>query len=283
MTASGREPGGEREPGRGREPEPERAPEPGPGPQRPDAEPEPEPAPSSEPHPAPWRRPAPAPLLTFAAVCAALFVAVALTVSLRHGAPLAPERAALHWSTAHHGEPQRSLARALTATGSGPVPYLLAVLAGLLAGRGAVGRLRAVICAVTVLAVGQAIRYGLMGLLARPRPSAEDWAAHASGYAFPSGHATTSALAAGILAWGIARRARPAVARTWCAVLALWAAGVGLTRVYLGVHWPGDVLAGWLLAATLLALALLLEPFARPAGPARPRSAKAPHSAHSHE
>ncbi|MDT0455508.1 phosphatase PAP2 family protein [Streptomyces sp. DSM 41527] len=279
MTASerepgrGKEPGRERGPGREREPEPERSPEPGPGPQRPDPGPAPEPAPSTDPHPdlhpTPWRPPAPAALLTFAAVCAALFVAVALTVSLRHGAPLAPERAALHWSTAHHGEPQRSLARALTATGSGPVPYLLAVLAGLLAGRGAMGRLRAVICAVAVLAVGQATRYGLMELLARPRPPAGGWAANASGYAFPSGHATTSALAAGILAWGIARRARPVVARTWCAVLALWAAGVGLTRVYLGVHWPGDVLAGWLLAATLLALALLLEPFVCPAGPAR--------------
>ncbi|MFJ9470284.1 phosphatase PAP2 family protein [Streptomyces caniferus] len=232
-------------------------PEPGPEPRppRPDAEPVP---------PAGPRRPGAVPLLVFAAVCAALFAAVTLTVSVRHGTPLAPERAALRWSTAHHGEPLRSLARALTATGSGPVPYLLAVLAGLLAGRGAAGRLRAVLCAVAVLAVGQAIRYGLMELLARPRPPAADWAGHASGYAFPSGHATTSVLAAGLLAWGIARRARPAVARTWCVVLALWAAGVGLTRVYLGVHWPGDVLGGWLLAAALLALALLLEPFALP-------------------
>lgn len=117
-------------------------------------------------------------------------------------------------------------------------------------------------CAVVVLAVGQAIRYGLMELIARPRPPAADWTGTAFGYAFPSGHATTSLMAAGILAWGIARRARPAVARTWCVVLALWAAGVGLTRVYLGVHWPGDVLGGWFLAAGLLALALLLEPFA---------------------
>lgn len=280
MTASEPEPG--------RQPEPESEPERAPGPQRPDPEParepaptsDPEPPPGPDPHPAPWRRPATAPLLTFAAVCAALFAAVALTVSLRHGAPLAPERAALHWSTAHHGEPLRSLARALTATGSGPVPYLLAVLAGLMAGRGAAGRLRAVICAVAVLALGQAIRYGLMELLARPRPPAADWASYASGYAFPSGHATTSALAAGILAWGIARRARPSVARTWCVVLALWAAGVGLTRVYLSVHWPGDVLAGWLLAATLLALALLLEPFACSR---RNSPVPASHRAHSHE
>ncbi|MFI1305357.1 phosphatase PAP2 family protein [Streptomyces sioyaensis] len=246
------------------------------------------PPPGPEPRTArrgPGPRPGPAvrPPLTVAAVCAALFTATAVTVSVRHGVPLAPERAAVHWSAAHHGEPLRSLARVLTATGTGAVPYLLAVLAGLLAGRDTRGRLRAVGCAVLVLAAGQAIRYGLMELLARPRPPAADWAGPASGYAFPSGHATTSVLAAGILAWGIARRVGPARARTWWAVLALWAAGVGLTRVYLAVHWPGDVVGGWLLAATLLCLALLLEPLAVPRPDPADRGGTRPGSAHSHE
>ncbi|AJT64280.1 phosphatase PAP2 family protein [Streptomyces chattanoogensis] len=204
------------------------------------------------------------PPLLVAALCAALFAAAAVLVSVRHGAPLAPERAAHHWTTVHRGEPLSSLARAVTATGTGAVPYLMAVLAGLLAGRHPLGRLRAAACTVAVLAVGQALRYGLMELLARPRPPAADWAGHAAHYSFPSGHATTSALAAGLLAWGIAHRARPGVARTWCAVLTLWACAVGATRVYLGIHWPGDVLAGWLLAATVLSLALLAEPVALP-------------------
>ncbi|MEU9113843.1 phosphatase PAP2 family protein [Streptomyces sp. NPDC048483] len=201
-------------------------------------------------------------LMSLAALCAVLFTAAAVVVSVRHGAPLAPERTAHHWSTVHAGEPLRSLARALTATGTGLAPYLMAVLAGLLAGRDTLGRLRAVACTVAVLAVSQAIRYGLMHLLARPRPPTAEWAAPAANYAFPSGHATTSALAAGLLAWAIAHRARPATTRTWYAVLALWTVAVGATRVYLGVHWPLDVLAGWLLAATLLPLALLAEPFA---------------------
>ncbi|MFD8546619.1 phosphatase PAP2 family protein [Streptomyces sp. NPDC059649] len=223
-------------------------------------------------------------LLTLAAVCAVLFAAAAVTVSVRHGTPLAPEQDTVHWATAHHGEPVRSLARALTATGSGLVPYLMAVLAGLLAGRGASGRLRAVTCTVIVLAVGQAIRYGLMELLARARPPAADWAGPATGYAFPSGHATTSALAAGLLAWGLAHRCGPAVARTWCAVLALWAAGVGLTRVYLGVHWLGDVVGGWLLAGTWLTLALLLEPAAfRHRTPRAHPTGAPPGDGHSHE
>lgn len=225
-------------------------------------------------------RPASGPLLAVAVVCAVLFAATAVTVSVRHGTPFGPEEAALRWSAAHQGEPLRSLAGALTDTGSGLLPYLAAVLAGLLAGRGVLGGIHAALCAVVVLAVGQAIRYGLMELLTRARPPAAEWVGESSGHAFPSGHATTSALVAGILAWGITRRARPAVARTWYAVLALWAAAVGLTRVYLGVHWPVDVLAGWLLASTLLALALLLEPYAFPApgGPPAP-----PPDRHSHE
>ncbi|WP_234430957.1 phosphatase PAP2 family protein [Streptomyces sp. NRRL F-4489] len=211
-----------------------------------------------------------------AALCAALFTAAAVTVALRHGAPLAPERAALHWSTTHRGEPLRSLARALTTTGTGPIPYALALLAGLLAaGRGTFPhRLRAALFSVLFLAAGQALRYGLMELIARPRPPAADWAATATGHSFPSGHATTSALTAGILAWAILRRTGPGRGLTWCALPALWAAGVGLTRVYLGVHWAGDVLAGWLLAATLLPLALLL--LAPLATPHRPESLPSP-------
>ncbi|WP_369358839.1 phosphatase PAP2 family protein [Streptomyces sp. cg2] len=221
--------------------------------------------------PAPGRGPRlgapPGRLLALAALPAALFAAAAVTTAVRHGAPLAFERAALHWSTAHHGEPLRSLAGALTATGTGAVPYLMALLAGLLAGCGTPGRIRAAACALLVLAAGQAVRGGLMELLARPRPPRADWAGYASGYSFPSGHATTAALAAGILAWGVLRRTRPGAGRFRCALLALWAVGVGLTRVCLSVHWAGDVLAGWLLAAALLPLALLLDPLAIPRRP----------------
>ncbi|MFE2722615.1 phosphatase PAP2 family protein [Kitasatospora sp. NPDC059327] len=55
----------------------------------------------------------------------------------------------------------------------------------------------------------------------------------------------------------IPRRAAP-----WIAVCAVAFAVIGATRVYLGVHWPLDVLGGWLLAAAwlLLGSALLRTP-----------------------
>jgi undecaprenyl-diphosphatase len=97
------------------------------------------------------------------------------------------------------------------------------------------------------------IRNPLTAAIARPRPPPADWAMPVGGGAFPSGHATASALAVGFMVWA-ARRAGVRTAGRVAAALALsWGVAVGVTRVYLGVHWPTDVLGGWLLAAAWLA------------------------------
>lgn len=71
--------------------------------------------------------------------------------------------------------------------------------------------------------------------------------------AFPSGHAQGTASTWGYVAW---------VWKSWKgrAVLVSLLLLVGLSRLYLGVHYPQDVLAGWLIAATLLGLFFWLEP-----------------------
>lgn len=93
-----------------------------------------------------------------------------------------------------------------------------------------------------------------------------DWATHASGFAFPSGHATTSALMAGLLVAAIGHRAYGSRAGRVAAVLVgCWAAAVGLSRVLLGVHWVTDVVAGWLFAALWLGLGAALIRTALPA------------------
>ncbi|MGW3464205.1 hypothetical protein ACWDE9_33495, partial [Streptomyces olivaceoviridis] len=50
-----------------------------------------------------------------------------------------------------------------------------------------------------LLGTDQALRYAVRALVTRPRPPLTDWATHASGWAFPSGHTTTAALTAGLL------------------------------------------------------------------------------------
>jgi membrane-associated phospholipid phosphatase len=84
----------------------------------------------------------------------------------------------------------------------------------------------------------------------RPRPALWAHLVAASGFAFPSGHAVASAALFPLLGW-VALRAR----RRWRALgyaLGLGvAAYVGIGRLYLGVHWPSDVLAGWVLGVAL--------------------------------
>src|SRR6185369_17932911 len=78
-------------------------------------------------------------------------------------------------------------------------------------------------------------------------------------YSFPSGHSLFSFCFYGVLAGLLTRRLKSRVARVliWiCA--ALLVSAIGLSRIYLGVHYPSDVIAGYLAASlwvsTLVAL-----------------------------
>jgi membrane-associated phospholipid phosphatase len=164
------------------------------------------------------------------------------------------------WLLEHRTAGLTSVASAVTATGASGVLVPIVFLAALVLGRGAwLGRrLRQALAVTAVLLVGIGLRLALVNLMARPRPPRRDWAGFAHGYAFPSGHTTTSALTAGVLIWVACGRLTGGVRTAVVAVLAAWAVSVGITRAYLGVHWPTDVLGGWLLALTWLALATAL-------------------------
>ncbi|MET0282042.1 MAG: phosphatase PAP2 family protein [Steroidobacteraceae bacterium] len=91
---------------------------------------------------------------------------------------------------------------------------------------------------------------GLKILFARPRPDLVDHLVGVSTPSFPSGHALASAAIYLTLGALLAREfPRPALRRYFMSVAVALTLLIGMSRVYLGVHWPSDVLAGWCLGA----------------------------------
>jgi membrane-associated phospholipid phosphatase len=88
------------------------------------------------------------------------------------------------------------------------------------------------------------LQEGLKLVFARPRPDLWPRLVDVGSAAFPSGHALATATLYPLLAWIVGRRQPQLALPAMAAALAL-VVFVGLGRLYLGVHWPSDVLGGW--------------------------------------
>ncbi|MFD3502916.1 phosphatase PAP2 family protein [Streptomyces sp. NPDC058676] len=114
-------------------------------------------------------------------------------------------------------------------------------------------------------ALGSLVQQSLKAAVGRPRPVWPDPVDSAHYAAFPSGHAMTATVVCGLLLWLLHRHGAARVLwRTAVTVAVISVVGVGLTRVWLGVHWPSDVVGGWLLGAMLVALAVAVHQRQRP-------------------
>ena len=98
-----------------------------------------------------------------------------------------------------------------------------------------------------------AVFRGLKLVIDRPRPPVADRLVEETNESLPSGHATMSMVVIGILVVLAWPRLRAAARAVLVAAAAGWVGAVGATRIYLGVHWFSDVLAGWLVGAAWLA------------------------------
>lgn len=92
----------------------------------------------------------------------------------------------------------------------------------------------------------------------RPRPDIVDHLVATHTASFPSGHATMSAVVYLTLATMIVRLVDDVAVRIYVILMAvLLTFMVGMSRIYLGVHWPSDVIAGWALGTAWACLSWL--------------------------
>jgi len=83
-------------------------------------------------------------------------------------------------------------------------------------------------------------------IVQRPRPSMEFRMVEESSFSFPSGHAMTGATFYGLIIYFVFKNVKnKKVRNTICTVLSLLIFLIGMSRIYLGVHYASDVLAGF--------------------------------------
>ena len=194
---------------------------------------------------------------------AAMVVVVALlAIAVELGANVVQfDRAANQTVHAHAAEPVTGWVFFLTALGATPV--LVAVTLSAAIGLVLRGSWRSAVALVLAYAITDATVAVVKLVVERPRP--DESLTQAGGFSFPSGHSATSMAVYGCLAFALARAARgfPRVAIVLAGVgLVLL---IGLSRIYLGVHYPSDVVAGWTTGGAVVIAAWLIVGRLRPA------------------
>jgi undecaprenyl-diphosphatase len=168
------------------------------------------------------------------------------------------------WFAAHQNPTVYKAAFALTWAGSPAVMVLIALVAGVLfyrrRGRGKAG------VVVAAPAVGGLVSGTVKVLFGRARPPGGALLNERT-YSFPSGHAATSAAVIVTLCYVLARER----VISWPVAILIGGAAplvVGLTRLYLNVHWATDVLAGWMVGLFVAAVSAAVYEQLRRSAPA---------------
>lgn len=184
--------------------------------------------------------------LAFVVAFLAFWGFLELAEEVASGSTLGVDEAIMHWVNAHGTPGLDKLGRSVTELGSWLVMAVMALLVSTFLWIHGERR------AVALLWIGLAGVFVLDELLkdffARARPEVFAWRTlRPSGYAFPSGHSLNATVGYTLFAFLVARLERSKrLRRATFAVATLLIVGVAFSRVYLGVHYPSDVLAGML-------------------------------------
>ncbi|SDZ35052.1 undecaprenyl-diphosphatase [Amycolatopsis xylanica] len=158
----------------------------------------------------------------------------------------------LQWFIAHRSGWVTSLAVGISDAGD-TLP--MAALAGVVCAWAAWRRRwdQVVLVAVATAGAG-ALVLALKMLVGRSRPPVIDRLVPETNQSFPSGHSLSSAVVLGVLATLVVLHTHRRAVRIFAVTAAVSAVAlVGLSRLYLGVHWPSDVLGGWTIGMLWLA------------------------------
>ncbi len=137
--------------------------------------------------------------------------------------------------------------------GFGILSFLVLGVTGFLA---ATQRRREALEIFAISLSGWLLSHTMKFMFGRPRPELVPHGADVFSSSFPSGHAMVSAVVYLTLATVLARSTSDVRVKVYVIGLALvTTVAVGFSRVYLGVHWPSDVLAGWALGAAWVGVA----------------------------
>jgi undecaprenyl-diphosphatase len=178
-----------------------------------------------------------------------------LAEHVREGATQAFDVAVLSWIGAHQERWLGAAMLEITALGTGLVVFMMVAIAALF-----LALTRHHFSAILLLAAtagGLVLNTILKAYFDRPRPHVFTWGAHAVSTSFPSGHSMNAVIVYATVAYLAARLER----RRWTRWLTLFAAFLVIalicaSRLYLGVHYPSDVLGGLLIGLTWAAFCM---------------------------
>ncbi|MDI9916039.1 phosphatase PAP2 family protein [Rhodococcus sp. IEGM 1379] len=151
------------------------------------------------------------------------------------------------WMVAHRSSGLNQVAVAVTDIGSPVATAILGIAAGALLSWRAKSVIPGIVVVGTVGAAAVASTV-LKAIVGRERPPTATQVLLETDHSFPSGHVTGTAALIGIVVLVVATQHTPSIKRLLMLLAVIVTVIVALTRLYLGVHWLTDVIAGAVLA-----------------------------------
>jgi undecaprenyl-diphosphatase len=159
------------------------------------------------------------------------------------GSTQAFDETVLRWFAQHRSKPLDAVMLEITFLGTGTVVMMIVAISGMFLWltRHKYSALLLLVSTFGGILLNNVLKQGFL----RPRPQVVEWGTQAMSWSFPSGHAMSAAVVYGTVAYLAARLQSGRVARGLTLIVAaIMILLICISRLYLGVHYPSDVIAG---------------------------------------